>query len=139
MSAYFDTHKDEYIDRLFSISTQGDWEGWIEFCLKGVVEQSVDTQKRCSQLLDLRSAFRQRLKEAKTAARLSLLTEDLFANPVATASRVVQAYHISHPTARADLDTLVELGILKEVQLKQRRQKGYYCPDIFRITYEDEK
>ena len=139
MSAYFDTHKDEYIDRLFCVSTQADWEGWVEFCLKGVVEQSIDTQQRCSQLLDLRASYKQRLTEAKSPARLSLLMDGLFINPVATASAVMQAYHVSHPTARADLGTLVELGILKEVQLKQRRQKGYFCPDIFRITYEDAK
>jgi Fic family protein len=139
MSAYFDAHKDEYIDRLFSISTDADWEGWIKFCLTGVIEQSVDTQQRCSQLLGLRETYKQRLADAKASARLSLLMDGLFANPVATASAVMQMYHVSHPTARADLDALVELGILEEVQLKQRRQKGYYCPDIFRMTYEDTK
>jgi Fic family protein len=139
MSAYFDTHKDEYIDRLFSVSTNADWEGWVEFCLKGVIEQSIDTQQRCSLLLDLRETYKQQLTDAKSPARLSLLMDGLFTNPVATASGVMQKYHVSHPTARADLDTLCKFGILKEVQLKQRRQKGYFCPDIFHITYEDTK
>jgi Fic family protein len=139
MSAYFDEHKDEYIDRLFRVSTHADWEGWIQFCLNGVIEQSVDTQQRCSQLLDLRESYKKRLADKKASARLNLLMEGLFANPVATASGIMRTYHVSHPTARADLNALVGLDILKEVQLKQRRQKGYYCPEILQITYEDSK
>jgi Fic family protein len=46
MSAFFDENRDEYIDRLFRISTEGDWEGWIEFCLRGVVFQARDTENR---------------------------------------------------------------------------------------------
>lgn len=138
MSAYFDSHRDEYIDRLLRVSTVADWEGWIEFCLQGVVEQALDTQQRCARLLALRETYKQRLNSVKAPARLGLLVEGLFIQPVATANTVMQRYRVSHPTARADLETLVELGILKAVALKQRRQKGYFCPDILRITYEDQ-
>jgi len=31
MSAYFDRNKDEYIDRLFHVSTDGAWTDWIAF------------------------------------------------------------------------------------------------------------
>jgi len=137
MSAYFDAHKNEYIDLLFKVSSQSYWEDWIEFCLNGVIEQSLDTQYRCSQLIALRESYKQRLVEVKAPPRLAMLVEDLFTNPVATAKSVVSAYEVSQPTARAALETLVDLNIMKSVQLKQRRQKGYYCPEIFRITYED--
>jgi Fic family protein len=137
MSAYFDAHKEEYIDRLFHISTDADWEGWVEFCLNGIIAQCVDTQQRCSQLLALWDGYKKRLADLKRAARLGLIVDGLFADPVATAASIMRTYHVTQPTARADLESLVELHILKSLQLKQRRQKGYYCPDIFRITYED--
>lgn len=139
MSAYFDAHKDEYIDHLFNISLRSDWETWIEFCLNGVIEQSLDTQQRCAQLLALRESFKQRLVQVKVSPRLNLIVEDLFTNPVATAKSVMLTYKTSQPTARADLEKLVDVGILETVELKQRRQKGYFCSDIFRITYEDSK
>ena len=53
MSAFFEKRKKEYMDRLFNVSTRGDWEGWIRFCLEGVVAQSVDAEKRCDRLLKL--------------------------------------------------------------------------------------
>lgn len=137
MSAFYDRHRDEYIQRLFHVSTLGDWEGWIEFCLRGVVEQAVDTQQRCTQLLALREDYKHRLAGKKHPGRINLILEGLFTDPVATASSIMKRYNITHPTARSDLEFLVELGILNTVQLRQRRQKGYFCEDIIQITYED--
>jgi Fic family protein len=50
MRPFFDENRDETIDRLFRTSTEGDWEGWIEFCLRGVVFQARDTENRCERL-----------------------------------------------------------------------------------------
>ena len=61
--------------------------------------------------------------------------EDLFITPVVTAVSLREKTGVTYPTARADIACLVDLGILKEVQLRQRRQKGYYCEDIMNITY----
>jgi hypothetical protein len=62
MSAFFDENRDETIDRLFRISTEGDWEGWIEFCLRGVVLQARDTENRCesSIMMTLVISFQQK-------------------------------------------------------------------------------
>lgn len=137
MSAYFDRFKDEYIDRLFQISTNGDWTAWIEFCLHGVVEQALDTQQRCTNLLALREEYHRRLAEISCSNRINRIVEDLFINPVVTAVSLRERTSVTYPTARADIDCLVQLGILQEIQLRQRRQKGYYCEDIFKITYGD--
>jgi Fic family protein len=51
MSAFSEANRDEYMGRLFRISTEGDWEGWIEFCLRGVVFQARDTENRCESLI----------------------------------------------------------------------------------------
>ncbi len=137
MSAYFDRYKDEYIDRLFQISANGDWPAWIEFCLHGVVEQTLDAQQRCANLLALREEYHRRLAEISCSNRISRIVEELFINPVVTAVSLREKTGVTYPTARADIDCLVELGILQEIQLRQRRQRGYYCKDIFKITYED--
>lgn len=138
MSAYFDRYKDEYIDRLFQVSTNGDWTAWIEFCLHGVVEQALDAQQRCANLLALREEYHRRLAEISCSNRINRIVEDLFINPVVTAVSLRERTSVTYPTARADIDCLVQLGILQEIQLRQRRQKGYYCEDIFKITYGDQ-
>jgi len=137
MSAYFDRYKDEYIDRLFQVSTKGKWSEWIEFCLHGVVDQALDAQRRCASLLTLREEYHRRLTEISCSNRINRIVEDLFINPVVTAVSLKDKTGVTYPTARADIDCLVELGILQEIHLRQRRQRGYFCEDIFKITYEN--
>ena len=137
MSPYFERYKDEYIDRLFRISTDGDWIGWLRFCLQGVTAQSLDAQKRCSRLLELKEEYRQRLDRTASPGRIYQILEDLFIQPFTTAPWIKDKYQVSYPTARADLDRLMILDILSDLQLRLRRQKAYLCQDIFQITYED--
>ena len=77
MSPYFDANRDRYIDHLFSVSTHGTWEAWIEFCLRGVAVQAQDTQRRCERLLDLHKDFHERLREVGGSVRLSAIVDDL--------------------------------------------------------------
>jgi Fic family protein len=136
MSAYFDSNKDEYIDRLFRISTDGEWEGWIEFCLTGVVIQSEDTMQRCEKLIALLQSFRERIQKLSGRnARLIDIAENLFVTPVIEITYIADEYHVTYPTAKSDIEKLASAGILKEITAA--KQKTYYSPEIFEITYKD--
>lgn len=135
MSAYFDLHKDEYIDRLFRISTHGDWKGWIVFCLTGVVQQARDTQSRCEKLLTLNRELHERLRSVGGSVRLSAIIDDLFVVPAAAVANVARKHNVTYPTARSDLTKLESAGILERVDVAS--QISYYCPPILEITYAD--
>jgi Fic family protein len=133
MSAYFEKHKTDYMDYLKSVSTHGNWEGWIEFCLEGVIEQANDAEKRCDKLLSLHKDFHNRLK--KGSLRLAKILEGLFETPVVSVLNIKRTFGVSHPTARADLKKLESMGIL--VELSGMTNISYYAPQIYRVTYED--
>ncbi|MCG8591050.1 MAG: Fic family protein [Proteobacteria bacterium] len=135
MSAYFDRNKDHYIDRMFRVSTHGDWSEWIRFCLQGVVETAADTQRRCDRLLALRRTYHDKLAEVGGSVRLSAIVDDLFDAPVAIVTHVQRRHGVSYPTARSDLRRLEKAGILKE--LPGVAQISYYCAPILAITHED--
>jgi Fic family protein len=137
MSAYFEKYKDDYIERLYRVSTEGDWSGWLRFCLQGVAEQAVDAQERCSRLLSLKEDYRARLDRSGCPGRVYQIVEDLFVRPFTTAPWIKDKYQVSYPTARSDLERLVKMEILNDMALRLRRQKAYLCEDIFRITYGD--
>lgn len=40
MSAYFETHKLQYMQKLFDISEKGAWESWVVYFLKGIEDRS---------------------------------------------------------------------------------------------------
>lgn len=135
MSAYFDDNKDEYLNRLLAVSTSGDWHGWIEFCLRGVVAQAADTQKRCDQLLKLHRGFHKTVAKSAGSVRLSAIVDQLFVAPAVTVTGVREQFEVTYPTARADLRRLETLGILK--RLHDVSQITYYCPGIFKAAYAD--
>ncbi len=133
MSAFFERHKDEYMDLMFGVSARGEWEPWLEFCLRGVVAQAADTEKRCDRLLALYRDFHKRIKGG--SFRLSSLVDSLFETPATSVTAVKERFKISYPTAHSDLKKLEQLGILK--QLQRPGLITYYCDPIFEVTYRD--
>lgn len=133
MSAYFEKLRDRYMDLLLRVSTHGDWESWIEFCLQGVAEQAVDTEKRCDRLLEIHRDFHHRLRDG--SVRLSNLVDSLFEAPVLTVKQVGRQFGVTYPTARSDLKRLHELGIVEP--LDGMNLITYYCPAIYRVAHED--
>jgi len=135
MSAYFDRNKDVYIDHLLTISTHGAWEDWIEFCLRGVIEESRDTVRRCDRLIDLNRTFHERVNTEGGSVRLNGIIDGLFSSPVAVVTSVADKYQVTYPTARADLLRLEALGVL--TQIPNARTISYYCAPIFDVIYGD--
>lgn len=134
MSSYFDANRDEYIDRLFNVSAQADWQSWIEFCLKGVIYQAKDTEARCRRLLALRQEFQSRVLSLKGSYRLGDIVDSLFQNPVLQIPYIRSKYTTTYPTAKADVEKLVKVGIL--VEPEARRRRTFYSPQIMQIIYE---
>ena len=81
MSEYYEQRRDEYIQRLFGVSTLGDWEGWIEFCLVGTATQARDAIERCDRLQRIKEGFMNKLAEIGGSVRLNQIVEDIFQSP----------------------------------------------------------
>jgi Fic family protein len=133
MSPYFEARRDEYMELLLAVSTDGAWEPWIGFCLRGVVAQARDTERRCDQLLRLRREFHERLKGG--SVRLARFVDRLFAAPVVTVPQYQRHFEITHPTARSDLKKLEAAGVVAEIA--GRDPITCYCPPIYDITFGD--
>jgi len=134
MSPFLERHKDEYIDRMFRVSTSGDWTGWIRFCLTGTIAQANDSIRRCERLQTLRDEFRSRLG-ADGSPRTSRIIEDLFTDPLIPMAELARKMNVSYATAKADVNALVEKKILR--QLDGVYPATFYSPDIFHIAYSE--
>ena len=111
----------------------GDWRGWIEFCLHGVIAQAADTENRCEQLLALNQDYKQQLSTISGSLRLSAIVDRLFAVPVIRTAGLGSQFNITYPTAKADVEKLVRAGIVSEIGESQT--KTYVCTDILDIVY----
>jgi len=131
MSAFFEQYKDEYIDKLFRVSSNGDWACWIEFCLRGTIFQAEDSIQRCDALRLLKDRYHQ---EAGTiTTRTYAIIDQLFIYPLLTIPGLVQEFSITYPTAKSDVHSLIDKGILEE--LPDVRPKTFFAPGIFNIVY----
>lgn len=133
MSAFFEQHKSEYIDKMFNVSAKGDWESWLEFCLKGTIEQSNDSIRRCDELGRLRENMHARIKGI--SPRTHALIEGLFVQPVLTVPLVRDRFDITYPTAKSDINKLIKAGILKKTP-QSSYPAVFIVPEIFTIAYD---
>jgi Fic family protein len=133
MSPFFDRHKEEYIDRLFAISTDGAWQSWFEFCLRGVIEVCTDAISRCDRLRSLRDDYHRRAD--RTSGRMHQLVEMLFSNPIIRIADAARRLDVTYPTAKTDVAQLAQLAILEE--LPGTYPKAYVAWDVFHAAYDE--
>ena len=134
MSEFFERNRDEYFERLFDVSTKADWSGWIEFCLRGTVEQAKDTIQRCERLRSLRDKFMEKLQDVGGSVRLGSIVDRMFYSPFIRVAEIQKEHRITYPTASADIQRLVKAGILKA--LPRVRPKTFFCPDVLNVAYD---
>lgn len=123
LSVYLKAHRAEYYDRLTAVRTDGDWEGWLRFFLKGVAEVSVAATNTARSILHLREEGR--LKLANNAQGVRLL-DYLFEKPVMSVRTAEQHLGCSFATAASTIEQLEAAGLLRETT-GQKRNRLYRC------------
>ena len=136
LSAFFEAHRDEYYGRLLAISQRGDWEGWLDFFLRGVAEQSRDAVVRSRRILGLQEDYRARLYSAKASPSAIRLIDVFFQSPVLTIPMAASAIGVSYPTALSAVNKLVEAGMVAEVRAL-KRGRMFFAEELVRRIEED--
>lgn len=115
VSPYLDEHKDEYIDRLFAVSTSGAWIEWIDFFLQAIEQTCHRTIKTIELLYDLDLAYLDRVQKARNSALLRGLVNHCFNMPYLTIPDAQEVLGVTYHAAKNNMEKLVEYGILIEL------------------------
>lgn len=115
LSAFFDKHKDEYIDHLYQLSVSGRREPWLKFFLRGVEEQARDALTRSRRVRELHERYRDTLQTRKESVNAFRLLDLLLENPYTTAPRAAAQLSVTHAGAQGILNRLVQAEILTPV------------------------
>lgn len=132
LSVYFEKHRQEYYRRLLSVSQKSDYEGWIQFFLKGIKEQAEAAVNKAEKLTELRERFINKLLEINAVSNAIKSIDLLFINPFTTIPKIQRDLDTTFPTAKKAVDTLVKSGIIKEVTGKER-YKLFCATEILNI------
>lgn len=133
LSPFFDRHKDEYIDALFGVSAEGDWDRWLALCLRATIDVCRDGVLRAARLLDARANYHAAADQS--SPRTHMLIESLFSNPIVRVTDAARRMNVSYPTAKTDIQKLVGAGILEE--LPHIYPRAYIARDIFDAAYHE--
>jgi Fic family protein len=134
LSAFFDRYQDEYFTNLFQVSATGQWNQWIEFCLRATLSQANDAIARCNSFRALKAKYHDQLPS--TVPRCHMIVDLLFRNPIVRTVSIKNHLNIHYQTAQSDIDTLIKAGILRE--MNSQRPKTFYAPEIMTIAYDSD-
>lgn len=127
LSLFFKHHRQDYYQRLNAVRTHGDWEGWIEFFLRGVAHTAQGAIASAQELFALVGADRNEFLSSASASVTALrLFEQLPKHPIVTVRYAMELLTTTKPTAIKAIGTLVDFGILAETSGRKRdRTFGY--------------
>lgn len=133
ISPWLRARRDEYQAHLLTVSTSGDWNGWIEFFCTAICEQARKSVEVVNQLNTWLAAARQQLIERHWTGVIANVLEDLIDWPVVKAPWVQKRFSVSAPTANGAIQRLVELEILEEMTGKTYGRM-YGAPGVIRAV-----
>lgn len=137
LSLYFKTHRQAYYEHLQLVRENGDWEEWLQFFLKGVIETASQAVSTAQRILYLFTEDRKKIEAiGKPSASTLIVHQYLQRHPTTNSKKIVENCHLSLPTAIKSLNHLAKLGIVAEVTGKARN-KIYVYNKYLDILSED--
>lgn len=133
LSDFIETNRQEYYDRLLSVSLKGEWEAWLLFFLDGVHSQAEDASQRIEGLEKLRVNYCKQFAKARSRQTLGLLVDYLISSPITSISQAHDTLKIgSFQMIQRNIEKLEGLGIVREVT-GNKRNRVYHADEILKI------
>lgn len=126
LSLYLKKNREEYFERLQRIRVEGDWEGWLKFFFKGVLEISEQTATTVTEILETFESDQRRIESASSSKTTLRIQEFLKTSPIVSIKRLSKSLNLSVPSATSGLQQLERLGIVLEVTGNSRNRLFAY-------------
>ncbi len=135
LSEYLEDNREIYYEKLRSISTKADWNGWIKFYLQAVKIQGEKNTDQIQRIIRLHQDIRIRIRELTRTQYSAEIADAIFRRPIFRASDL--QLHISVPkqTLMPILKQLINAGILLVIrEASGRRPAVMKFPELLDIT-----
>lgn len=138
LSHYFRRHRQAYYDHLQAVRDRGEWEKWLGFFLRGVIEVAGEAAETARRIQLLREAHRAAITSelGRAAGNGHRVLESLFDRPIVTVSDVQRLTGTTYAAANNLVARLAGLGILLEMTGYARNRRFRY--DSYVRLFADE-
>lgn len=114
ISPWLERNDREYRDRLYSVSAQGEWSGWIEFFAVAMCRSAEDVLARVERIQSIALEMKDAVSSERTGTATSRLPDLLVSMPIVSVASVTKGLGCSTPTADKAIQSFVRLGYLRE-------------------------
>ncbi len=136
MSEYLESHRQEYYDRLLYVTENNDWQGWIEFFLDSMIQQSKTNIKKATQILELYENLKPEFLNVTHSQFAIPLLDAFFQKPILDSTMALKLAKIKNRVTGNAL--LKKLEKSKKILLlssgKGRKPSIYILPDLLNIV-----
>lgn len=132
LSDYLVQNRSEYYRRLLEVSTQGLWDEWVAFLLRGITEQSRAEVLRSRRIIELYKQYKEALLGMRASTTTLVLLEHVFKRLALTANIAMQELQCTFPTANNALATLEKAGIVVNYG-GRKRNRVYLARELVEI------
>jgi len=134
ISGFFDQNRAEYYRRLLALSRDNDWDGWIDFFLRGVEHQANENTRKANKIIALYAAMKTRIPELLNSKYSLQAIDALFIRPIFTIQDFVTDSGIPYETGRKIVGTLKDTSVISlRKEGKGRNPAVYEFTDLLTI------
>lgn len=132
LSHYFRRRREQYYELLQGTRDSGDFEGWLEFFLQGVIEVAAEAADTARRIIALREDHRAAITDhlGRAAGNGHKILERLYQRPIVSVSEIADLTATTFAAANGLVGRLSELGILVEVTGFARNRRFSYQPYV---------
>lgn len=135
LSAFLESHREEYYAHLQNISKTGDWNGWIAFFLNAVFEQAKLNNRKVKSIMKLYDEMKTKIYNITHSQYCIQVLDSIFNRPIFKTTDFLASSRIHKPTAMGLLRQLRSADILVPLAEGKGRRATVFCfPDLINIA-----
>ena len=135
LSEYLEGNREAYYNSLAGISQTQDWQGWIEFFLNAVEQQSLKNIGKLRKVMLLYNGMKESVSNVIHSKYNFRFLDALFHRPVFQSTDFIQISRTPHQAALQFLNLMVKERILRLVEESSgRRPKTFVFVHLLNIT-----
>ena len=126
VSSYLEERKDEYIERMRQVSSQGDWLGWVGFMLIAFEQEAIRNLQKAEAVRKLYDDMKERFRALLQSQWSTVAADFVFTRPVFKASLFTGKSTIPQATAYRFLRILQDESIIRVIEPASGRRAAMY-------------
>ena len=135
LSRYIIRNRADYYSLLLAVTREAVWEAWILYVLRGITETATWTTAKIAALRALMAAATDHIRTRLPKLYSHELVEAVFMQPYCRIQNLVSAGIAKRQTASVYLRSLVDIGVLREVEAG--REKLFLHPRFLDLLLSD--